>query len=170
MDAQPVATAGSAHRRRPHPRLARGDRLFALDQEAGALDDRHVDHRAVDGDRADPVGQGLVIGGDDSAAVLDFGGTGAEFLVEDLDLTWVDHRRAAVGPSQTPPISEPKDAASSENQAAQPARGATAGGWPVRQAPGGAVSRLAAEAAGRCVKAPGACVKQGRGRSAQSEI
>ena len=44
---------------------------LALDQEPGALDDRHVDHLAVDGDRADPLGERLVVGGDDAAAVID---------------------------------------------------------------------------------------------------
>ena len=50
-------------RQRLHPSLAGGDRLLALDEEPGALDDRHVDHLAVDGDGADALGEGLVVGG-----------------------------------------------------------------------------------------------------------
>ena len=55
-----------------HPGFAGGDCGFAFEQEAGALDDRHVDHLAVDGNRADTVGERLVVGGDDAAGVVDF--------------------------------------------------------------------------------------------------
>ncbi len=44
--------AASASCETLHPRLAGGDGGLALDQQPGPLDDRHVDHLAVDGDRA----------------------------------------------------------------------------------------------------------------------
>jgi hypothetical protein len=46
-------------RQRLHPRLAGGDRFLALDEVPGVLDDGHVDHLAVDGDRADAFDQHL---------------------------------------------------------------------------------------------------------------
>src|SRR5207249_12167584 len=51
-----------------------------------------VDHLAVDGDGADPLGEGIVVGGDDPRCVLDLGGARAELLVQDLDLARVDDR------------------------------------------------------------------------------
>src|SRR6202011_2850914 len=70
----------------PLPRLPRSDRRFAFEEELGAFDDRHVDHLAVDGDRADPFGERRVIGGDDPGGVGDFGGGGAELLVQNPNL------------------------------------------------------------------------------------
>jgi hypothetical protein len=51
--------------------LLLGQLPFGLDEEPGALDDRHVDHLAADSDSADPFGERLVVGGDDAAGVLD---------------------------------------------------------------------------------------------------
>jgi hypothetical protein len=48
-------------RRRGSSLRGRGSRL-SVEQEAVALDDRHFDHLAVDGDGADPLGEGLVMG------------------------------------------------------------------------------------------------------------
>src|SRR5262252_4843030 len=72
--------------------LASGDGGFALEQEAGAFDDRHIDHLAIDGDGADPFGERLVIGGDNAAGVVELLGAGAELLVEDRHLARMDDR------------------------------------------------------------------------------
>src|SRR5437763_1529520 len=71
-------------------RLALGDRRVAREEEAGALDDRHVDHLAVDGNGADPACKRLVVGGDDPLGVVDLGLARAKFLVQNLDLARVD--------------------------------------------------------------------------------
>src|SRR5271155_4567200 len=86
--------AGEGNRRRSGdcdstvalPAFAGGDCGFAFEEEAGALDDRHVDHLAVDGDGADAFGECLVVGGDDAAGVIDFLRAGTELLVQDRDL------------------------------------------------------------------------------------
>jgi len=56
--------------------FARRDRRLAFEQELGALDDRHVDHLAVDRDSADAFGERLVVGSDDTACMVDLGGAG----------------------------------------------------------------------------------------------
>src|ERR1700757_1731979 len=77
-----------------HLRLATDDRRLALEEQLGALDNRHVDHFAVNRDRADTFGERLVVGSDDAAGVIDLLGAGPELLVEDRHLARVDHRRA----------------------------------------------------------------------------
>ena len=75
-------------------RLAGGDRRLALEQQSGALDDRDVDHLAVDSDGADTLGQRLVIGRDDAAGMIDLLAARPELLVQDLHLARMDHRGA----------------------------------------------------------------------------
>ena len=75
-------------------RLAGGDRRLALEQQSGALDDRDVDHLAVDSDSAHTFGQRLVIGSDDAAGVVDLLRIRPELLVEDRHLARMDHRGA----------------------------------------------------------------------------
>src|SRR5262249_10939916 len=79
---------------RLHSRFAGGDGFLAGDQEAGALDDRHIDHLAADADRADTLGERLVVGRDNAATMVDLLRAWAEFLVEDRDLARMDHRCA----------------------------------------------------------------------------
>src|SRR5579883_1896059 len=79
---------------RAQARLAGGDRGFALEQETSALDDRHVDHPAVDRHRADPFGERFVINRDNAVSVVDLCRRRAEFLVEDRDLARMDDRGA----------------------------------------------------------------------------
>src|SRR3954471_23051784 len=75
-------------------RLAGRDRILAFEQQLGALDDRHVNHLAIDGDRADSLGERLVIGTDNTARVIDLSRARTEFFVQDRDLAWVDHAGA----------------------------------------------------------------------------
>src|ERR1700730_13648404 len=86
--------SGRCSRYLDHPSFAGGDRGFALEEKAGALDDRHVDHLAIDGDGADTLGQRLVVGSREAAGVVDFLRAGTEFLVEDRDLARMDNRGA----------------------------------------------------------------------------
>src|SRR3984893_7750670 len=71
-----------------------GERLFAFDEQPGALDDRHVDHLTVDGDRADTLGQRLVVGGKNAARVINLIRARSELLVEDRHLARMDDRGA----------------------------------------------------------------------------
>jgi hypothetical protein len=74
--------------------LAGCNRFFALDEEPGALDNRHVDHLAVHSHRADTLGGRFVIGGDDTPGVVGVLGAGAKLLVEDRNLARMDDRGA----------------------------------------------------------------------------
>src|SRR5947209_8812039 len=80
--------------RRALLRLPCGDRGFAFEQQTGALDDRHVDHLAVDGDGADTLGERLVVSGDDAAGVVDFLGARTKLLVQNGDLARMNDRGA----------------------------------------------------------------------------
>src|SRR5215831_14272852 len=75
-------------------RLAGGDRRLTLEEQLGALDDRHVDHLAVDCDSADTFSQRLVIGGEDAAGLIDLLGARPKLLVQDWHLARMDHRGA----------------------------------------------------------------------------
>src|SRR6516165_9808988 len=77
-----------------HLGFAGCDCLLALDEEAGALDDRHVNHLAVDGDGADPLGKRLVISGEHAAGVIDLRGARSELLVQDRHLARMNDRGA----------------------------------------------------------------------------
>ena len=68
--------------------------VSSFEHEPRALDDRHVDRLAVDGDGADTLGERLVVGGDDAAGVVDFLRAGAELLVQDRHLARMDDRGA----------------------------------------------------------------------------
>jgi len=91
---QPQAGPDASSPLRLRAGFARGDRGFAIEQQPGALDDRHVDHPAVDGDGTHPLGQCLVVSGDDAAGVVELLRARTEFLVQDRHLARMDDRRA----------------------------------------------------------------------------
>src|SRR5262249_34273431 len=95
-------------------RFAGGDRRLTLEEQLGTLDDRHVDHLAVDCDSADTFSQRLVIGADDAAGVIDLLGARPKLLVQDWHLARMDHRGADKTESAGPPNRRAKRARGGE--------------------------------------------------------
>jgi hypothetical protein len=64
-----------------HRRLAGGDRRLAIEEPPGALDDRDVDHFAVDGDGADALRESIVVRRDNAVGMIGLLGARPELLV-----------------------------------------------------------------------------------------